>query len=104
MPEQRLRELIDLQIPQPLYHSYVQLRFLLHTMSYMDSTRAAHQVIWDPLHHTNNYSGWVTPQKKIDPTTSWSQQPASQRKIYCIAINIKYAIELLSPKTLGPSL
>ena len=65
MPEQRLRELIDLQIPQPLYHSYVhvQLRFLLHTMSYMDSTRAIYQVIWDPLHHTNNYSGWVTPKK-----------------------------------------
>ena len=62
MPEQRLRELIDLQIPQPLYHSYVQLRILLHTMSYMD-TRAVHQVIWDPLHHTNNYSGWVTPKK-----------------------------------------
>ena len=100
MPEQRLRELIDLQIPQPLYHSYVQLRILLHTMSYMD-TRAVHQVIWDPLHHTNNYSGWVTP-KKIDPTTSWSQQPASQRKIYCIAINIKYAIEFFLPKILGP--
>ena len=49
-------------------------------------------MIWDTLHHTNNYSGWVTP-KKIDPTTSWSQQPASQRKIYCIAIDIKYAIE-----------